>query len=268
MAVPTFGNSTTSSESSNVTAIDVSRVGGISVGDLLIITVFVQSSATGVGFAAVDGFEQIGDLTAGSNVTRPRGGVFARVADGTEITPVNVRFTGTGGGGRAFAVYARYSGVDPDNPFQSFEETIPVLNTDSIDLVGVPAAGQSLALAWAASINTTFDMEVIDGIGWPPGSVEVEARSGTSGSQVGGGFVHKEIVNAGSTEDVEIGKANAERMAGYQLVILSGAEPPPAGGTLEIFDGVEFVSGIPKVFDGVEFVTATPRIFDGVEFVP
>lgn len=269
MALPVFGATRTSTDDNNVTSLNVLAVSGISVGDLLIMIVWINRNGNTDTFNTPAGWAKVGFVSGGTGVAvRPRCIVYSKIAVGGEGTEL---ISWTSGTSKAMAFYTRWSGADEATPTEGFVDE----DGNNVPQLLLPAtasnAPDSIALAGCAAGAVNQDWTVQLGIGWDAGNVPTSqrGRSGTQGNQdnVTSSFTFKNVPNAGTTEDVTMAQGDASvAMAGFQVVISSGSEP--AGGTLEIGDGVEFISGIPKVFDGVDFITTTPRIFDGVDFIP
>ena len=238
------------------------------LGTLNIIHLWLNSSNNNDDFDDIPGWTRVGRIVGGNQLQRrPRGIVFARITDQTEGDEL---MTWGGEAAQAFAFYLVWDGNNVDDPIEGFA-AVDQQNTTELDIDAIVASlDGSTAFAAAGRIQANQDWEVIAGVGWPIGTVPQgqRGRSDSSNDVVTVAWVNKDT-DAGSTEDVTIGGSSTDRnMSGFQLVIRPEGVVPPAGGTLEIGDGVEFISGIPKVFDGVDFITTTPRIFDGVDFIP
>lgn len=271
MAFPILEGSRGSTENGAGASINVAEVVGIVPGELLVITVAASITADVDPFEDLDGWTlAIQDAADSTSARRAWSALYWRVADGSEGVET---ISWAGSTGRAAALYQRWANADIGDPILDFLSTPPSGGNESdFTIDGTTSTGTDrVAVAqnvWGRG-QAVMDF---DGPGWGSGAVPSDqqvSNNNTAASRVTLSMVTKDLSSPAFAEDVLFTPQSSGFSAeGNGFAYTVAGVGGPAGGTLEIHDGVEFLSGIPRVFDGVEFVTATPRIFDGGGFVP
>ena len=212
MAIPVLEGTLATNGGAASTTINVNRVTGIVVGELLLLIVANDWSGTDAQFSNnVTGWEFIG--TSGDNVADAHIGTWWRIADGTEPSTVTVTALNAN---ELTGHYTRISGAHATTPINvsnftqggvATTHTIPAVTTTAIECLAIAGL--------AGDGGDTFPFSE-GGTGW---TLQDEVQNGTGGASVASCFSSKGVAAIGSTGNSAITPAVAEGAAYFQIAI-------------------------------------------------